>query len=155
MKQWQYIGGSNMVELKRLNIDSREETDLYKYYVRQLYKSIKSDAEELGITDFDATYTDQDFWHRVRDKSRKFYWIIVNNSIVGIITIRDLGDVIKISNIFIEHSYRGYGYGSKAIKIIKEKYNKPLTLHVYYEGRAERLYKRLGFKPVYKELLLK
>lgn len=144
-----------MVNLVKLCIDNRDETDLYKYYVRQLYKSIKSDAEELGITDFDATYTDKDFWNRVMDKSRKFYWIMVNNSIVGIITIRDLGDVIKISNIFIEPNYRRYGYGSEAIKIIKEKYDKPLTLHVYYEGRAERLYKRLGFKPVYKELLVK
>lgn len=144
-----------MVNLVKLCIDNRDETDLYKYYVRQLYKSIKSDAEKLGITDFDATYTDKDFWNRVMDKSRKFYWIMVNNSIVGIITIRDLGDVIKISNIFIEPNYRGYGYGSEAIKIIKEKYDKPLTLHVYYEGRAERLYKRLGFKPVYKELLVK
>lgn len=143
------------VVLDELSIDSYCEVALYKTYVRDLYKSIQKDAEALGVMDFDATYTDDDFWTRVRDKSRKFYWLSTGETIVGIITIRNLKDSVKISNLYIVPEHRHRGYGRQAISLIKTYYGKPITLQVYYEGQAKRLYESMGFKPVYTEMLLK
>lgn len=143
-----------MIELRELNSDVAEGVALYKQCIRSLYKSIKYDAEKIGIMNFDATYTDEDFWNRVRDKTRNFYWIVADNNIVGILTTRNLGDSVKISNLYVMEEHRGYGYASEAIKLLKKSTERPILLHCYYEGQAERLYRKLGFKTVYVEMLL-
>ena len=84
------------------------------------------------------------------DKFR-FLEIIDNKAEVGFIGLWVFDDFIFIEHIAIDSDKRGQGYGSKAINLVKEKFNMPIILEAEApesEQQIKRIefYSRSGFK---------
>ena len=80
-----------------------------------------------------------------------FFEIYDGDTAVGFTALWDFEKFIYIEHIAIDEDKRGGGYGSKAIDLIKEKYNKPIILEAeapVTEQQIKRIkfYDRLGFK---------
>ena len=80
-----------------------------------------------------------------------FFEIYDGDTAVGFTALWVFEKFIYIEHIAIDEDKRGGGYGSKAIDLIKEKYNKPIILEAeapVTEQQIKRIkfYDRLGFK---------
>lgn len=80
-----------------------------------------------------------------------FFEIYDGDTAVGFTALWDFEKFIYIEHIAIDEDKRGGGYGSKAIDLIKEKYNKPIILEAeapVTEQQIKRIkfYNRLGFE---------
>ena len=86
----------------------------------------------------------------LENKYFKFFEIYDCNLAVGFTALWVFENFVFIEHIAIDEDKRGSGYGSKAIELIKEKYNKPLILEAeapVTEQQIKRIkfYNRLGF----------
>ena len=80
----------------------------------------------------------------------KFFEIYDGDLAVGFTALWVFENFVFIEHIAIDEDKRGSGYGSKAIELLKEKYNKPLILEAeapVTEQQIKRIkfYNRLGF----------
>ncbi len=81
----------------------------------------------------------------------KFSEIFDNETEVGFIALWVFPEFVFIEHIAIDENKRSGGYGSKAIELLKETYNKPIILEAEApetEQQIKRIkfYDRLGFK---------
>ena len=86
----------------------------------------------------------------LENKHFKFFEIYDCDLAVGFTALWVFENFVFIEHIAIDEDKRGSGYGSKAIELIKEKYNKPLILEAeapVTEQQIKRIkfYNRLGF----------
>ena len=86
----------------------------------------------------------------LENKYFKFFEIYDYDLAVGFTALWVFENFVFIEHIAIDEDKRGGGYGSKAIELIKEKYNKPLILEAeapVTEQQIKRIkfYNRLGF----------
>ena len=86
----------------------------------------------------------------LENKYFKFFEIYDCDLAVGFTALWVFENFVFIEHIAIDEDKRGSGYGSKAIELIKEKYNKPLILEAeapVTEQQIKRIkfYNRLGF----------
>ena len=86
----------------------------------------------------------------LENKYLKFFEIYDCDLAVGFTALWVFENFVFIEHIAIDEDKRGGGYGSKAIELIKEKYNKPLILEAeapVTEQQIKRIkfYNRLGF----------
>ena len=86
----------------------------------------------------------------LENKYFKFFEIYDCDLAVGFTALWVFENFVFIEHIAIDENKRGGGYGSKAIELIKEKYNKPLILEAeapVTEQQIKRInfYNRLGF----------
>ena len=86
----------------------------------------------------------------LENKYFKFFEIYDCDLAVGFTALWVFENFVFIEHIAIDEDKRGGGYGSKAIELIKEKYNKPLILEAeapVTEQQIKRIkfYNRLGF----------
>ena len=86
----------------------------------------------------------------LENKYFKFFEIYDGDVAVGFTALWVFENFVFIEHIAIDEDKRGSGYGSKAIELIKEKYNKPLILEAeapVTEQQIKRIkfYNRLGF----------
>ena len=86
----------------------------------------------------------------LENKYFKFFEIYDGDLVVGFTALWVFENFVFIEHIAIDENKRGGGYGSKAIELIKEKYNKPLILEAeapVTEQQIKRIkfYNRLGF----------
>ncbi len=87
----------------------------------------------------------------LKNKYFKFFEIYDGNTAVGFTALWVFENFVFIEHIAIDEDKRGGGYGSKAIELIKEKYNKPIILEAeapVTEQQIKRIkfYERLNFK---------
>lgn len=77
-----------------------------------------------------------------------YQMILINNKIIGAVSINNIDDGILLDEIFIEKDFRNKGIGSNIIKKIIENYD-TVYLWVYkLNYKAINLYKKMGFKIV-------
>ena len=86
----------------------------------------------------------------LENKYFNFFEIYDCDLAVGFTALWVFENFVFIEHIAIDEDKRGGGYGSKAIELIKEKYNKPLILEAeapVTEQQIKRIkfYERLGF----------
>ena len=86
----------------------------------------------------------------LKNKYFNFFEIYDGDVAVGFTALWVFENFVFIEHIAIDEDKRGGGYGSKAIELIKEKYNKPLILEAeapVTEQQIKRIkfYNRLGF----------
>ena len=86
----------------------------------------------------------------LKNKYFNFFEIYDGDVAVGFTALWVFENFVFIEHIAIDEDKRGSGYGSKAIELIKEKYNKPLILEAeapVTEQQIKRIkfYNRLGF----------
>ena len=86
----------------------------------------------------------------LENKYFNFFEIYDDDLAVGFTALWVFENFVFIEHIAIDENKRGGGYGSKAIELIKEKYNKPLILEAeapVTEQQIKRIkfYNRLGF----------
>ncbi len=77
--------------------------------------------------------------------------IVDGENAVGFVNLWVLSSFIYIEHIAIDPEIRGGGYGTKAINLVKEKFNKPIILEAeapLSETQIKRIkfYENLGFK---------
>ncbi len=77
--------------------------------------------------------------------------IIDGEKAVGFINLWAFDSFIYVEHIAIDPEIRGGGYGTKAINLVKEKYNKPIILEseapkTKTQIKRIRFYENLGFK---------
>jgi len=119
-------------------------------------------ARTATVLDFDRIYSEMEksfIPDEIREKdeafkvlSKKEYIIYIfkeNGEDVGFITIWELDNFAFAEHFVIFENYRNSGYGSRAIKLLQEKYP-AIILEVEHpedELKARRIvfYKRLGF----------
>ena len=86
----------------------------------------------------------------LENKYFNFLEIYDDDLAVGFTALWVFENFVFIEHIAIDEDKRGSGYGSKAIELLKEKYNKPLILEAeapVTEQQIKRInfYNRLGF----------
>ena len=86
----------------------------------------------------------------LKNKYFNFFEIYDGDLAVGFTALWVFENFVFIEHIAIDEDKRGSGYGSKAIELLKEKYNKPLILEAeapVTEQQIKRInfYNRLGF----------
>lgn len=86
----------------------------------------------------------------LNNKYFKFMEIYDGDTAVGFTALWIFNSFVFIEHIAIDEDKRGGGYGSKAIELIKESYNKPIILEAeapVTEQQIKRIkfYNRLGF----------
>lgn len=143
-----------MIKLEHLNCNEENELQSYAYYTNKLYEYISNDAKNKGF-EFNERYTVQNLKQDILNKSREFFWVKINNDICGLVAIRHMGDMLKISSLYIKEEYRNKGIATNCISKLIDTYGKSLTLDLYYDGKAKELYKKLGFKNKYSVMELK
>ncbi len=91
-------------------------------------------------------------------ENEKYFQIIHRNTIVGFVGIKTYEHVLYVYRFYIEEEYRNNGIGTLALEqIIKmaAKEDKDLSLDVFGENIAKKLYERLGFKKRFTNMVLK
>ena len=78
------------------------------------------------------------------NKFFRFFEIFDNSVAVGFITIWDFAEFVFIEHLAIDEQKRAGGYGSKAIELVKELYNKPIILEAE-APETEQQIKRIRF----------
>ena len=87
----------------------------------------------------------------LKDSKFNFLEILEDGNEVGFIALWVFQDFIFIEHLAIDSVKRNGGYGSKALNLVKEKYNKPLILEAEAPETEQqikriRFYNRHGFK---------
>lgn len=87
----------------------------------------------------------------LEDNKFNFLEILEDGNEVGFIALWVFDDFIFIEHLAIDSDKRNGGYGSKALNLVKEKYNKPLILEAEAPETEQqikriRFYNRHGFK---------
>jgi len=91
-------------------------------------------------------------------ENEKYYKIMLENTMVGFIGIKDYKNEIYLYRFFIEEKYRNKGIGTYALNQIVEmakNQNKDISLEVFANNIAMNLYEKLGFKTQYQKMVLK
>lgn len=92
------------------------------------------------------------------ESNEEYYKIIFKNVIVGFIGLKIYNKSIYVYRFYIDDEYRGRGIGTITLEKIIEKAkieNKDISLDVFGENVAKRLYEKLGFKDRYINMVLK
>jgi len=92
------------------------------------------------------------------NENEEYYQIIYDNIIVGLVGIKIFEYSIYLYRFYIDEKYRNKGIGTNALKeIIKlaKKENKDLSLDVFGNNAAKKLYEKLGFKDRYTNMVFK
>lgn len=77
-----------------------------------------------------------------------YQMILINNKIIGAVSINNIDDGILLDEIFIEKDFRNKGIGSNIIKKIIENYDTVYLWVFKLNYKAINLYKKMGFKIV-------
>lgn len=137
-----------------LNVELEETNDMKKLS-EITYKSFCTRDKEDPYGDLDSGYLRlYENYNNKTEKtySREFYFIKVNNKIVGCtISVFD-DEIFGIYGIAIMKEYRGKGIGTEAIKqqlnICKQKNKKIAFLQTEDGFYPANLYRKIGFKDV-------
>ena len=78
------------------------------------------------------------------DSRFEFYEIVDGSSKIGFVAIWNLSSFIFIEHIAIDKAQRGKGYGSKALDLLKLKYNKDIILEAEAPVTSTQI-KRIAF----------
>ncbi len=111
----------------------------------KVYNKMKAAfPEEERRTDFDEK-------NCLKDSKFNFFEIFDNDNEVGFIALWVFRDFVFIEHLAIDSDKRNGGYGSKALSLVKEKFNKPLILEAEAPETEQqikriRFYDRHGFK---------
>lgn len=92
------------------------------------------------------------------ESNEEYYKIIFENITVGFIGLKIYEKSIYIYRFYIDDEYRGKGIGTIVLARIIEKAkieNKDISLEVFGNNAAKRLYEKLGFKDRYTNMVLK
>ncbi len=87
----------------------------------------------------------------LKDSNFNFFEILDEGNEVGFIALWVFSEFIFIEHLAIDYDKRNGGYGSKALNLVKEKYNKPLILEAEAPETQQQIkrikfYDRHGFK---------
>lgn len=92
------------------------------------------------------------------ESNEEYYKIICENIIVGFIGLKIYNKTIYVYRFYIDDEYRGIGIGTITLEKVIEKAkreNKDISLDVFGQNVAKRLYEKLGFKDRYTNMVLK
>ncbi len=86
----------------------------------------------------------------LNNRSFEFYEIIHESNPVGFIGLWNLNGFVFVEHLAIDEDKRSGGFGTKAIELVKEKYNKPIILEAEAPVTPQQIkrisfYERLGF----------
>lgn len=139
-----------MVKLKE--VEGSDEAELFGRYKVKLVKYHQKYANELGLFDDKvARYNLKEALKHINEPNWYQYLIMFDDKAVGIIEYQilkseiDNGDIIYISDIYIEQDYRNKGIGKQIIQNLK-KSNKRIELECWYDLPANGFYKSIGMK---------
>ena len=112
----------------------------YKKDIIYMYSKDLAEDERNKIDEYIITSVNEMF--------KYYYNIIIDDKIIGSVSIKDLENTKLLDEIYLEKGFRNKGIGTDIImKVLKESDNKNIYLWVYKENsKAVSLYKRLGFK---------
>ena len=91
-------------------------------------------------------------------ENEEYYQIIYDSIVVGFIGIKIFEHSIYLYRFYIDEEYRNQGIGTSTLRKIIElakKENKDLSLDVFGNNAAKKLYEKLGFKDRYTNMVLK
>lgn len=116
-------------------------------------------ANKIGISDEVAeNYTTSRADDKLKKLNTKGFVIEHKGKKVGILRIREDLDkkTLNIENIYILDEFRGKGIFKKVLERLKDSYNQfnYIELECWYGLPAEKVYKALGFKEIYKHFKL-
>lgn len=94
------------------------------------------------------------WWSRALDNRRREWAILHENQVIGYLSLRDINEVERSGWLGIGFGapYVGQGYGAEALRMFVQVCFGQLALHTLqldvaaHNGRARRLYDRLGFR---------
>lgn len=132
-----------------------EKTNNMKKLAEITYKSFCTGDESDPYGDFDSGYLElyENYNNNIETTyTREFYFIKVNNEIVGCTVSVFDDEIYGIYGIAIMKEYRGKGIGTEAIKqqleICREKNNKLAFLQTEDGFYPANLYRKIGFKDI-------
>lgn len=95
---------------------------------------------------------------RLNEQNSFYYFIQMENSIIGAVRILDFGDLCILKQIYISPEYQGFGYAQKAILLIESLHNNAITWEldtIKQETKLCYLYEKMGYRRTGKEEQIK
>ncbi|MES1021283.1 GNAT family N-acetyltransferase [Gloeocapsa sp. BRSZ] len=90
--------------------------------------------------------------HQQEPHPEMYTMVYSNCKLIGFFSIREASDYLYIHTIQLVASFRGQGYGTTLLQhienIARTKNLQRIQLSVFKENPAQRLYQRLGYKPI-------
>ncbi|MBI9011342.1 MAG: GNAT family N-acetyltransferase [Clostridiales bacterium] len=89
----------------------------------------------------------EDIYRRFDQNNTEYYLITFDNDVIGAVRVI-VGDICRISPIFIMPDYQGYGFAKETFEILEKMFPvKKWTLDtIKQEERLCKLYESLGYK---------
>lgn len=127
-------------------------------FIEKLYRSTRE--PELNLTNWTEAQKDafarmqlmaQLADYKSRYKGASYQLVLYRKKPVGRLYCWESADEVRVLDISILPEFRGQGLGGALLTdVIKaaRRQKKPVTLHVYPDNPAKRLYERLGFRKV-------
>jgi len=144
-----------LIEMPSQDFDPLMKASLHRFitdlYMTETEMTQNNSPEELG----------EKMWNQIfpqgQNTPNQFFWILHEEAIkmnVGCLwlSLNPEEESLFIGDIFVDHEYRGNGYGTKCLELVekmgKHKFNiKNLELHVSkHNPRAKKLYEAFGFE---------
>jgi ribosomal protein S18 acetylase RimI-like enzyme len=141
-----------------MEVTLRTVQDSDRPFLLSVYASVR--AAELELVDWSdelkAGFVEQQFEAQDRDYRAHFHdatldVIVVNGEDAGRLYVDRLPNDISIVDISLLPAYRGSGVGTCLLEQLQSEASasgRGLTIHVERFNPAQRLYLRLGFRPV-------
>jgi ribosomal protein S18 acetylase RimI-like enzyme len=90
--------------------------------------------------------------HQQEPRPERYTMVYGNDNLIGFFSIREASDYLYIHTIQLVASFRSKGYGTTLLQhienIARTKNLQRIHLSVFKENPAQRLYQRLGYKPI-------
>lgn len=83
--------------------------------------------------------------NEVKEQLNNYNLIVVDETIVGCLLVKDYDNGVLLDEIFIEENYRNFGLGTQILNNVLSE-NNIVYLYVYKENeKAYKLYVKMGF----------
>lgn len=147
-------------ELRAVNIENNQKyIDEFAKLKVELIHAHTDYANKVNINDtISSEYNTHNALKHLNEENY-YQWLIMNkhNNTIGYIEFKKMKssinniDTLYINGIYIIPEFRHHGIGTQIIKNLmnyeNKKYN--IELEAWYQLDAEKLYKKLGFQPMY------
>jgi ribosomal protein S18 acetylase RimI-like enzyme len=137
---------AKLVAKMRYSLRQAVESDI-EHMMRIAHEGIRPYVEQLWEWD----QADQERRFRENFDPERISIVMIDGRDVGYMYVENHDDHVFLAGIYLDREYRCRGVGSELISDLLSScrnLRKPLRLRVLRPNRAQRLYTRLGFRPV-------
>lgn len=150
------------MKIERKELKTESDISLFGELKCRLMKEHQKYANKLGIYDkYVDEYTCSRAIRHIDEEGFTEYLILHNNKPIGILETQlivseiDNENVLFITSFYIVPEERGQGIGTKVMKDVIDNSPYRIELECWYEMPANKLYERLGMKPIMKYYMIK